>query len=431
MQKLFWAILSCILLQGCGAGLCPIRNITQVCISAASGGGGGSLWVSPLGFLDTTYGTSVGYTLTNISANTNYGNGILLQGNKAIVGGTAIVAGNGRFSLSRYHANGSLDTTFGVAGITTTNATGSGDYIYAMVSQPDGKIVTVGNEDGTDAILVARYSADGILDSSFATLGIATSTITAGVFSWPKIALQSTGNIIVSGDSGSDFGVARYTPSGVLDTTFGSAGITTINFYGGADMSGGLKVLSDNSIIVGGTATNGGVNFALAKLYANGVLDTTFGTGGKADVNLPTLTNESVKDIAIQSNGKIIVVGYGDNGMWAPTLVRFTANGILDSTFGASGISIVNFNSGGPYSAEVQPDDKIVIAGYSNSSDPTIARFTATGALDSTFGIGGIVSMVLANTYYRSVAISATGEIYAGGIGWNGANQDSIVAKYR
>jgi uncharacterized delta-60 repeat protein len=316
-----------------------MRSSSQVCISGASGGG--SLWVSPLGILDTTFGTG-GYRLTNIGV-TNYSNVVALQvNNQPMLGGL----GSSQFALARYQLTGSLDTTFGTAGITTTNPTGMSDYIHSIAFQSDGKFVVVGDDD-LHIVRLARYSTTGILDTTFGAAGITTTTITGNPFSRFKIAIQSTGNIIIAGDMGSnDFIVGRYNSSGVLDTTFGTAGITQIDFYGSSDSGYGVKLSNNNSIFVGGAITNGGnQNFGLAKLSADGALDTTFGTGGKVDISIPTLTGEQSYDLVVQSDGKIVLVGYGDNAVRYGALARYTANGILDTTFGASGTTVTDFLS--------------------------------------------------------------------------------------
>lgn len=365
---------------------------------------------------------------------------------------------------------GDLDATFGTGGKVTTDFAGNRDQGFALALQSDGKIVVAGtaiiNEAQQADFALSRYNANGTLDTSFGTGGKVTTDF-GGNDQAVAVAIQSDGKIVVAGgtcsdsgrgcttfaDGGFDFLVARYNANGTLDTTFGSGGRVITDFNGGIDVATSLVIQSDGRIVVGGTAcqnnngqcvfTSGfdnGVQFALARYMPNGSLDTTFGTGGK--VNTKVLLFGSIVALALQSDGKILAGGLaflprGDSDFM---LVRYQANGSLDTTFGTGGMVNVDFNTDSSGDGRedaitalaIQPDGKIVAAGASESApiphffDFAVARFNPNGSLDASFGSGGKVTTDLAGNSNQagsggsdqagSVMIQPDGKILVGGV---------------
>ena len=199
----------------------------------------------------------------------------------------------------------------------------------------------------TEANLVnaqaAAASTPGSLDPAFGNGG---KVLTPGGGATDAI-LQSNGDIVVSGG----FGVARYLPTGKLDTTFGSGGLASAGFTGGESRTG-VALQPDGKIIWVGSQGNpsfpagGTFEFAVARFTANGSLDTSFGSGGHASVEFFAPPMEGAQEFAravlIQPDGKILVAGSARQGQirFAPiqgALARFNANGTLDTSFGAGG----------------------------------------------------------------------------------------------
>lgn len=180
---------------------------------------------------------------------------------------------------------GSLDSSFGTSGKVTTAFAGGEDYARALAIQADGKIVICGeaNTGGGDDFALARYNADGSLDTGFGTGGKVT-TAFAGSLDWARaIAIQPDGRIVVAGHSGSgnssdDFALARYLTDGSLDTSFSSDGKVTVNM-GVGDNGLAIALQSDGKIVVAGSANTGGTA-AIARFNTDGSLDNSFSGDG-------------------------------------------------------------------------------------------------------------------------------------------------------
>ena len=318
------------------------------------------------------------------------GSAVAIQSDSKIV-----VAGyaSNDFALARYNDDGSLDTTFGTSGITTTNFGGS-DGGSSVAIQSDGMIVVAGYANNDFAL--ARYNDDGSLDTTFGTSGITTTHFGYGSDNGRAVAIQSDGMIVVAGyaDNGSDddFALARYNTDGSLDTAFGTGGITTTHLSGNDDKGYAIVIQSDGKIIVAGGS---GSNFTLARYNTDGSLDTDFGTDGATTTHFGSASAGS--GVALQSDGKIIVAGYTSGvGGSDLALARYDTDGNLDTTFGMSGTTASDVDNGSDYinAIAIQDDDKIVATGFATvdgSYDLIVARYDAQGNLDTNFGTGGIV----------------------------------------
>ena len=297
-----------------------------------------------------------------------------------------IVTAGGIYALARYNTNGNLDNTFGTAGIVITSFVSEG-FANAMAIQADGKILATGegNNVGVDAIALTRYNINGSLDNTFGTAGIVTTSI-GNACGGSAIAIQTDGKIVVAGYGLSSnnqfcFAIARYNTNGSLDNTFGTAGIVT-TIIGGAYSSFAyvLAIQADGKIVVAGdNAINNNQDvIALTRYNINGSLDNTFGTGGIVTTLIGTSCRASA--LAIQADGKI-VVAVGSNNLNF-TLLRYNTNGSLDNTFGTAGIitTVIGIVSAAADIA-IQADGKIVAAGGSGSSassnggDFTVVRY--------------------------------------------------------
>ena len=209
-------------------------------------------------------------------------------------------------------APGDLDLTFSGDGKQTTDFGFGVASAAATVRQPDGKIIAVGADEGHAGsnFALARYNADGTLDTSFSGDGKQTTEF-GGEDRATAVALQGDGKIVAVGEGGGsfflpDFALARYNPNGSLDTSFSGDGKQTTDF-GGPDGDGatGVAIQGDGKIVAvgyGGTQRD----FVVARYDPNGSLDTSFGSGpqttdfGGSDV---------ARGVAIQSDGKIVVGG--------------------------------------------------------------------------------------------------------------------------
>jgi uncharacterized delta-60 repeat protein len=253
---------------------------------------------------------------------------------------------------------------------------------------PDGGYYAAGyfanGIHGTDFALV-KYNADGTLDTGFGTDGIATQAVGTSNDNCYAAALQSDGKILLGGDfdSGStyDLAVVRFLADGTPDPGFGTNGVATVA-VGGADNYGtDIAVQPDGKVLLMGRHLDGDWDFIVLRLNADGSPDTGFGTNG-IRVQSVGAGDDNGYAMALQPDGRIILIGdtRQPGGEWNVALVRLTADGMPDDTFSGDGIAVHDPGTGDSYAYAglLQPDGKIVVAGgaYGRAA-PTAATWTA------------------------------------------------------
>ncbi len=361
---------------------------------------------------------------------------------KIVAAGESFNGNNNDFTVVRYHADGSLDTGFGTGGkVTTAVGTGAGhDAAHSVVVQSDGKIVAAGESwNGLDLdVAVVRYNADGSLDTSFGTDGIVTTAVGSGKDVAHSAALQSDGKIVVVGESEDDFAVVRYNSDGSLDTGFSTDGKVTTAVGSGSDLALSVVLQSDGKIVAAGYSHNGSNNdFAVVRYDVDGSLDTGFSTDGKVTTAIGT-GNDSARSVVLQSDGKIVAAGYSDNGRNNDfALVRYNTDGSLDTGFDTDGkvTTAIGTDQDRAFSVAVQSDDKIVAAGYSYNGanlDFAVVRYNANGSLDTGFDTDGKVTTAIGTGGDRaySVVLQSDGKIVAAGYSDNGRHSDFALVRY-
>ena len=301
----------------------------------------------------------------------------IVTGSKILAaGGAKSGGGDYDFALARYNPDGSPDTSFSGNGRLVTDFGGS-DQALAMAFQADNKVILAGATDsgsGNDFAL-ARYNANGSLDTSFSGDGKQDTDFGSPSLAY-SVVVQPDGKIVAAGYVGSgtayDFALARYNPNGSLDTTFSFDGKVTIDFAGDDDVATSLVLQPDGKIVVGGYAKQAAENFALARLLADGTLDTTFSGNGKETTSFGG--QDLIFELALQADNKIVAVGHGDAIDFA--LARYNSDAGLDTTFSSDGKVMLDFagNVDIATSLVLQPDGKIVAAGGSDD-DFAVARF--------------------------------------------------------
>jgi uncharacterized delta-60 repeat protein len=256
-----------------------------------------------------------------------------------------------------------LDATFGTGGKVTTGFFGILSQPYdershGVAIKPDGKIVVAGVSNvGSNQFALACYNSDGTLDTAFnpsifpQLQGRVTTTIGSGSDCAANcVAVQGDGKIVAAGNanngSNDDFALARYNADGSLDTTFGTGGKVTTDF-GGDDAVLSLVLQADGKIVVAGEANIGAPTyFALARYNANGTLDATFGTGGKATTTIGSTA--IAHGVALQADGKIVVAGESTVGTPGSnfdfTLARYNVLTGADTRLGVNAAAPVGDN---------------------------------------------------------------------------------------
>jgi len=404
------------------------------------------------GTLDEGFGTN-----GIVSGDTGYiGDGLLalaIQGDGKIVAGGATRTPEGRidFLVTRFSANGSLDTGFGDNGIVIVDIDNSSiDTISAIAIQDDGRIVAMGNTANTDlqrySFALVRFRTDGSLDRGFGQGGIVIAdfdSFSKGDNTGGDMVLQPDGKILAAGWIALDTlpyyntVVVRYMPDGSVDTSFGTNGVTTL--FGNAVS---IVLHADGRILVAG--------YYLNRLYPDGTLDTSFGTDGYANLDLgPGF--EAPKDINIQDNGSIVVGGWvwnyfgPDNQSIDFMVERILPDGSPDTSFGTNGQVTTDFDNQDDKADTVlvQSDGKIVLVGRAYVTNPEIhisdedfalVRYLPDGSPDPTFGSDGKVRTDIfgpVDNGAQDVAIvQADGKIVVGG-GLNVLTDiDFAIARY-
>lgn len=395
------------------------------------------------GTLDVTFGSG-GIVTTSIGSNYDIGNSVAIQmDGKIIVAGQTYNGAYNDLALVRYNSNGSLDNTFGFGGKVTADIGDVDDYFKSVVIQNNGKIVVAGqSSNGINATFtLVRYNTNGILDNTFGSNGIVKTPVGFEDASGQSACIQTNGKMLVAGyscyGSNCNFALVRYNDNGSLDNFFGSGGIVitsigTANSYGSS-----AKIQTDGKIIVAGYTTlnyfSGPADFALVRYDSSGILDNSFGVGGIVTTDIGSL-NDYAFSAAIQTDGKILVAGYSKGGLYENfTLVRYNSNGNMDTTFGIGGIvtTAIGSGHGNAWSVVIQTDGKILIAGRSYSYlsyyDFALVRYNSDGSLDNSFGLGGIVTTAIGSgSCGNSSALQTDDKIVVAGT----AGDDFALARF-
>jgi len=367
-------------------------------------------------------GGSGGLVTTDVNPSRNdLAFAVVLQADGKIIAVGNTTPANSGIAVIRYNTNGTLDPTFGSGGTTVTSLPSTDVCAFAATLQTDGKLLVAGRFSTStgSGLLLLRYHTNistgtpGTLDTaSFGgTLGYAMTAIPNGSDTGAEAIALSGTNILIAGHSriGGKYQIAlaQYTTGGVLDTTsgFGSGtGIVTTQIGSGDADAAALAVQTDGKIVAAGLAGSVATNVwdvALLRYNAAGTLDTTFGGDGIVTTTGAGLGSNYANAVALQADGKIVVVGNAFANPFAGTsdiaVLRYDNVGALDPTFGSgSGFvttDVSQFDNG--FAVALQADNKIVVAGNSNAGAGdrlALLRYNGDGSLDSGFGAGGIVS---------------------------------------
>lgn len=328
------------------------------------------------------------------------------------------------------------------------------DFEWAITVQPDGKIILVGRTNvpgnGYD-FGVLRFNTDGSPDVSFGeggqmNINFNTGSPTSIEDQAFAVIVQPDGKIIVGGHESLNgvrsFGLARLNADGSLDITFNGGG-KVMTPFGPSPASSAVYALAlqpDGKIIAGGnTSTNGTLDFAVARYNIDGTLDNTFNGTGKVITYLGP-GDEYLQSIAVQPDGKIVAFGnssYSFNSDFA--LVRYNADGSLDNSFDVDGIVTTAFGTASDLgiAMKIQPDSKILVAGYgrgpsSVKNDVLVARYNTNGSLDNTLnGTGKVVTNPNANDdFMTGLVLQADGKFVVTGYTPVGFSKDLLLVRY-
>jgi len=392
--------------------------------------------VAEAGQLDKTFGKGGIFLGQNAGLSTSIAAALAIQSDgRILIAGQTPSLQAGVFRLT---ANGALDISFGTGGMAviprSSNLGALGFLATGVVIEPDGKIVLAISSSAADALPVlelARFNSNGSLDTDFGLGGIV--LLVRGGPNSGSLAQQPDGKVLVAGGSL----LARTDANGNLDTSFGANGFAAL-ISGAAS----ITLQPDGHILLGAS-----------RYDMNGSLDTTFGILGRAATLGPVFTAR------LQSDGKIVAVGaitskvslgqvptvHTDTGFG---VIRYTPIGTIDAGFGHEGEVITDFSGFAPRTtpsdAAIQSNGSIIVAGQAAQPDVSpfvpgpaafaLARYTTTGQLDATFGSGGKVITSLGSNLTAGIAavrLDSSGRLVTAGNVSSGGNPGNIaVARY-
>lgn len=337
-------------------------------------------------------------------------------------------------SLRAQFSDGVPDTAFDGDGIVQTDfGNNLEDQTNAVAVQADGKTVVAGYSlvAGKYQVALARYTVGGALDTTFGTAGRLLRDVGPDHDAANAVAVQPDGKIVIAGytygTSAFEFLVMRFTSTGALDTGFGTGGKATLALSPTVNIGTSLALQNDGKIVVAGFASIAGEqDFVVLRYTDEGVLDTTFSGDGIATKNLGG-TTEQATSVAVQPDGKIIAAGFSAQGAWTDSaMVRYTAAGVPDAGFGSGGQVISSLSGEDDYAhaLALTSTGEILLAGSAAEGNGVtggvITRYSSSGVLDSGFGIIRSSSLGT-NVVLRGLAVQSNGHIiFAGGTSGSG-----------
>lgn len=395
--------------------------------------------------LDITF-NQTGIATYDFDLYSDVANAVAIQPDgKIIVAGRTSVEDSNHFCLLRYNTDGSLDSTFGEAGVSNTifehRAT-----IFAIEILDNNNIVVAGNTwTDQNVFVVAQYLPNGNLDTSFGNNGTTLSTIGYGGVAF-AMAIQNDGKIVVGGTTQGifgwedyAFGLIRYTSTGEIDTTFGDEGRVVTDVIPGSGLSTideikSLAITDNGDIVAAGVA---GGQLGLAKYNSSGQLDTSFGNQGTI-ITLPNNTGlGQINKVLITPKTDILAGGFSTNDFSNFTLVQFTNDGILDPNFGDNGYVITSLSNEQDYISDILllANGDILAAGSikKNSQQFGIARYLKNGTLDTNYGTDGILYTPISDaevSHISAIALHDNGNLVATGYAQKEGNDFIATTRY-
>ena len=403
------------------------------------------------GSLDTTFdGDGI------VLGENGQANAAVLQtdGKIVVTGKTANLQGT-FFTVLRFNADGSPDASFANNGKFIDNSLITGK---AVAIQTDGKIVVAGTEItvGSNDFAVVRLNSNGTFDTTFdgdskVRTAVGDPQINSGDDVVTSLALQTDGKILVGGYSlfaatARDFSIVRYNPNGSLDSSFDGDGILHTPFADAAQDESleSLAIDADGKIVaVGYAVTNSGEeSFALARYNADGSPDVSFDGDGKKVFKIRPNTFERLTDVEILADGKILAVGSSGYSTVDFAVLRFKADGSLDTSFGLGGYVFTRTSEQFDSfleSAAIAPNGDIFGGGYAETAPGrtsfAFAKYNSEGIPAAEFGTFGYVTTRFSDDPAQSYLATSTkiqtdGKILVGGNSFAGETFQGIVARY-
>ena len=332
-----------------------------------------------------------------------------------------------------------LDLTFGTNG-QALHDLGGNDFVHAAAAQADGKTLLAGTAtgpDGSQDLAVVRLNADGSLDATFGIGGVVLVSVAADATDEGRaVAVDDLGRVVVAGYTNgvngmNDFLVVRLNADGSPDSSFATDGVLTADFSSN-DQAMAMTLAGDGSIVLAGVTGASG-DFAVVRVTASGTLDASFGVGGRATYSV-TSGFDAANAVAISPDGaSIVAAGYAmSSGNFDFAVMRLSAaTGALDASFGTGGFARLHFGHSveTAHAVALNTDGSMLLAGR-GSGNFLLLRLTSSGGLDGSFGAGGVASADFggANDRANAMTVLADGRVLLVGGAGNGTRSQDFAA---
>jgi uncharacterized delta-60 repeat protein len=314
----------------------------------------------------------------------------------------------------RVLANGAVDTSFNLTGYFTAEQNGYWDEVgVAMTLDPSERVQIDGfidpNTEPNHEMFTVRLTPSGQLDPAFGGgmgfVAIADNNIDSKA---DALLVQPDGKVLLAGFQGPQGAVARLNADGTLDSSYGppnDAGVDGAALYPGLSTVTQLGLAKNGDVL----AAVSGTNFQVLALSPTGTIDTSYGTSGIAGVTIQAPLTAG-PDMVVLSDGSAVCVGSTSTTI---ELVRFTPAGQLDDTFGQAGRASVP-SSLTTSSIARMPDGSLAVAVLDPANIIGVMKFSSSGALDPTFGASGIQTLSVGVNNSAALTIDAMGRIILG-----------------
>ncbi len=297
-----------------------------------------------------------------------------------------------------FSQDGVLDTSFGTDGYVFTDFYDQEDVPFDIGEQSDGKLIVIGSVvNGSDYLCtITRYHIDGEIDTTFGVNG-SVESFGESYCVFSNLQIQNDDKIIVSGVLGDDLLLMRFLPNGTLDSNFGTNGIVTFNFNNGFQLIKSTILLDDEKILLVGESDD---TVNLIKYQQNGTIDSTFGENGIT--SFATELDSRVFEGKVRIDGKILVSARYTDANYDDHIIflRFLENGSIDSVFGDDGIFNPNITFGFIYANPIAIDDSNRIVAAFGTYDEMLETYDSNsyrlhpdGGIDDTYGNNGFQNL--------------------------------------
>jgi len=389
------------------------------------------------GQLDHTFGGGAGIIELDEPLSPGFGHPVRLLGTAS---GRLVLAGgcsrteNGtttfRFCMMQTLPDGTLDDSFGAQGLAVAPPiTGTLDILNAAAIGPDGSILVAGycgdyiNGTSPTRFCAARFTDQGILDTSFGVNGTKIYPISQRNDMAQSALVLADGRALIAGTcdgdppvgSGRSICLIRIDANGDLDSTFGAGGAATVEILSSL---AGVGLQSDGRVVVGGLCWSGVPHFCVARFSASGALDTSFGAGQGVVVWKRTRYSDVPLSFSLRADDSILLAGTCDfeptnPNNWSDVCVaRFTADGLIDESFGALGVGLSGYSrTDAADRMVVQSDGRIVMVGSCSLIGDCLIRFSDLGAPDMSYGANGVVRAEIGTGYLGAALGQADGKV--------------------